>query len=416
MTEGQLGVWLKSVGDRIEKGDIIAEVETDKATMELEAFASGVLLERFVEAGQMVSVGTVIGIIGEADETVSGKAKTGQPSVPAVKAEAPLTAPPREETPEIKTEAALTHETLHHDEKSAPVVRRRAQELGINIEDVTGSGPGGRVLLEDLETFGHKQVTDRKTKIHPTEDKPPVKHKAEKHREEQVVPQTAKAGEILPLSRMRSAIARTVSESWKDIPHFFVTTDIRMDKAVEIRKELKENNIEISYDDMIVKAAALAIQKFPQVNASFIDTGVKLNRDMNIAVMTQTPDGLFGPVVKGAQLLSLREIATVLQGLVEKAKSGTISPTDLSEGTFSISNLGMYDVRQFTAIIPPPQAAILAIGKARDAMVVENGLPLVARIMTVTMSADHRVMDGAYAAEFLRELKHILENPAQLML
>lgn len=416
MTEGQLGVWLKSVGDRIEKGDIIAEVETDKATMELEAFASGILLERYVEAGQMVAVGTVIGIIGEADEKVSTKAKTGQPAAPSVEAEVVAAAPPSEEIPEIKTEAAATHEPLHHDEKSAPIVRRRAQELGINIDDVTGSGPGGRVLLEDLEAFDYKHVTGRKTKIHQAEDKPPAKHKTEKHREEQVVPVTAKAGEILPLSRMRSAIARTVSESWKNIPHFFVTTDVRMDKAEEIRRELGASSIEVSYDAMIVKAAALAIQKHPQVNASFMDTGIKLNEDVNIAVMTQTEDGLFAPVVKVVQSLSLREIAEALRSLIEKTQKSTISQSELSDGTFSISNLGTHDVRQFTAIILPPQAAILAIGKTGDAMVVDNGQPVVARVLTITMSADHRVLDGAYAAEFLKELKHILENPAQLLL
>lgn len=417
MTEGQLGVWLKSVGDRIEKGDIIAEVETDKATMELEAFASGVLLERFVEAGQMVSVGSVIGIIGEPDEAVSAKDKTVQSPTPPAKAETPPIAQPGEASSEAKREVPPPQEAMHHDERSAPVVRRRAQELGIDIADVTGSGPGGRVLLEDLEAFAHKQVEDRrKPKHHPAEVKAPEKHKAVEHPVKQAVAKTGKDVEIVPQTRMRSAIARTVTESWKSIPHFFITTDIRMDTAEEIRRELKENGIDVSYDDMIVKSATLAIHKYPLVNASFVDEGIKLNQDMNIGVMTKTEEGLFAPVVKRAQLLSLREIADTLQTLIEKAKNSTISPADLSEGTFSISNLGMYDVSQFTAIIPPPQAAILAIGKAADVMVVENGQPLVARVMTVTMSADHRVFDGAYAAGFLRELKHILENPAQLLL
>jgi len=409
MTEGKLGAWKKSVGDQVERGDVIAEVETDKAVMELEAFASGVLLEQRVKPGELVAVGTVIGIVGAPGE--SAAPGTVIPEAPAVAAPAvepalaPAPAPvPDETAPQPPRPAMAEAEDLQ--QKAAPVVRRHARELGIDLGQVAGSGPGGRVLLEDLQRFSGVMLAGEVTREEPLplSDEEPASPE---------VPQLE--GGVVPLSRMRAAIARTVTEAWRTIPHFFVTVEIQMDEVEEVRRELKESGSPLSINDMIVKGTAMALARFPMLNASFSEERIVSHDEINIGMAVSLPDGLLVPVIRGCQALSLKEIAVQSRRLVERARSGRLSEAEMSGGTFTISNMGMYDVAEFAAVIHPPQAAILAVGSVYDGIVVKDGQPVVARLARMTLSADHRLVDGAYAARFLKELKRILKKPVLML-
>jgi len=399
MTEGLLGSWLKSIGDTINRGDIIAEVETDKATMGLEAFDSGILLEQRVKAGEIVPVGTVLGVIGSADE---------RPSVteaaPATAAAEEMKAPPAVAPEPVAAEKEAAPRVVDA-EKTSPVVRRRARELGIDLDSVAGSGPGGRVLLEDLARFAAKQPAQA----------PPGAVETSKGEEQPEVPE-AEETEVLGLTRMRAAIARVVTASWRDIPHFSVTMEIRMDTAREVLRELKTNGTPVSVNELVMKGVAVSLPKCPLVNASFIDGSIVLHQEVNIGFMVKVDEGLLVPVIRGCQALPLAEVAARSRQLIQLARNGKISEAEMAGGTFSVSNLGAYGVSQFSAIILPPQVAILAVGSVLDRLVPGKGGPVPARIMKVTLSADHRVLDGVAAAEFLKELKQALENPVRLLI
>ena len=316
---------------------------------------------------------------------------------------------------ELAQPVAVAAAPDHHEEQAAPVVRRRAREMGIDLALVTGSGPGGRVLLEDLERFSGVSLA---TVPLPEEPAPSTDAGTAEAGEPagqvfRAVPQTSTE---LPLSRMRGAIVRTVELAWRTIPHFFVTMEASMDAALEVRRELKSSGTPVSVNDIVLKASALALQKFPLMNASFAGDRIIVNQEINIGVAVSLPDGLLVPVLRGCQALSLKEIAARSRPLFEKAREGKLSEAELAGGTFTISNLGMYGVTEFAAVILPPQAAILAVGGVLDAVVARNGQPAVGKVMKLTISADHRILDGAYAAGFLRELKHLLENPVKLLL
>lgn len=396
MTEGVLGDWKKSVGDRISKGDVLAEIETDKATMDLEAFSSGVLKEQRVMAGQTVAVGTVIALIEEQDNATAAASMPDQSK----------TVLPE---PEIQTEH------LPHDDKASPVVRRRAHELGVDLSAVQGTGPGGRVLLDDIESFYRASRTDSGTE---QPAKTPNRQLV-MHDEPQPVSETGELGpaeESQPLTKMRKSIIATVSESWKTIPHFSVVMAIQMDNSLEIRSQLKSYGIHVSLNDIIIKAVALAISKFPLINSSLREGSIILHREVNIGFMVAIPDGLLVPVIKGCQSLSLKEIATNSRQLISNAKNGLLRETDMRDGTFSLSNLGMYGVTQFSAVILPPQVAILAVGAVKETVCMKKGQPTVAHILKATLSADHRILDGAYVSGFLKEMQRILEHPIQLFI
>jgi len=404
MAEGLLGSWLKNVGDTVARGDIIAEVETDKATMGLEAFDSGVLLEQRVRSGEIVPVGTVLGIIGNADEIPASSGSTQATAVSKEEKAEPI-AVSESGAAEGKS-AAEPAAAADIQEKASPVVRRRARELGINLENFTGSGPKGRILLEDLAGYGGKQPA------------PPLQEPATEAEKIEIQSNKieAESATALPLSRMRGAIARIVSLSWQEIPHFSVTIEIRMDNAEEVLRELKANGTPVSINEIVLKGCAVALLKYPLVNASFINGSIILHQEVNIGIMVNVNEGLLVPVIKGCQSLPLGEIATRSRQLIQKARNGTISEPELAGGTFSVSNLGSYGVSQFSAIILPPQVAILAVGAVREKLVPGKGGAMPARIMKVTLSADHRVLDGVIVAEFLRELKLALENPVRLLL
>jgi pyruvate dehydrogenase E2 component (dihydrolipoamide acetyltransferase) len=411
MTEGRLISWKKGVGEKVERGDIIAEVETDKANMELEAFASGVLLETRVKAGEMAQVGTVIAIVGEAGEALQAADKKAPPLPPELEERPPAAEPVREptaagEVPEpvkvVPGPAGVVGQPAGDEaaaaEKASPMVRRLARERGVDLKLVTGSGPGGRVLREDLEKFeqerGARSEAGSKTGIAETLPENPTDQ---------------------PLSRMRAAIARTVSRAWQTIPHFAVTAAIDMGEAEEVRRELKEAGTPLSINDLIVKACALALDKFPQVNNSFAGDRVTVNGEINIGLAVSVDDGLLVPVIKGCRGLSLKEIALRSRDLIGRAKGGKITEAEIGGGTFTISNLGMYGVEEFMAVIHPPQGAILAVGAVADTPVIRGGHVAAARMMKVTLSCDHRLIDGAYAAQFLQELKRVLEKPVTML-
>ena len=428
MTEGRLISWKKSVGEKVERGDILAEVETDKANMELEAFTSGILLETRVKPGDMAVVGTVIAIVGEAgDAAPAPEKKTVLPPAGAEneqptpaeqvrkgeesgmseglsKTERPQPEPvtgamDKEELPEPeKTTGEPVGSAPVDAEKASPMVRRLAREQGIDLTLVKGSGPDGRILQEDLE----KQVK--------------VEVKVEEKASEPEQSISGAQGAEQPLSRMRAAIAKTVSRSWQEIPHFTVTVSINMSEAEEVRRELKESGTPLSINDLIIKAATSALVKFPQLNNSFAGDRIAVNSDINIGQAVGLEDGLVVPVIRGCQGLSLKEIAARSRELIGRAKEGKISEAELGGGTFTISNLGMFGVEEFMAVIQAPQGAILAVGAIRDEAVVQNGSIAAARIMRVTLSADHRLIDGAYAARFLQELKRVLENPVTMLM
>jgi len=386
MTEGQLGVWRKSVGERVERGDIIAEVETDKATMDLEAFSSGILLEQRVKAGELVPVGTVIGLIGAAEEaTASHVPPEAEPLRQAESAPTETAAVSAPSVPTVEYGATW-------GVQAAPIVRRRAAELGIDLTRITGSGPGGRIMPEDLQ------------RLVPTGSTYP----------DAVRTAAAAASGALPLSRLRSAIARTTGSSWQTTPHFYLTREMEMERAERLIRELRDKGTNISLNALIMAAVAAALQSFPALNAGFSQNGILSYPHVNLGFAVALADGLQVPVIKEAETKTIRELTAETISLAEKARQGSLTPDDISGGSFTVSNLGMYNVDSLTSIIVPGQAAIMALGTVAARPVVHNGQLAVARTMTATLSCDHRIIDGAAAAGFINECKRLLEQPADL--
>lgn len=409
MTEGVFGSWKKNVGDPVQRGDVIAEVETDKAVMDLEAFASGILLEQRVHSGELVPVGTVIGLIGSAGEAVA----EAEPEPPVSRIGI---GPEKIMSPEELPVASSIIEpapdkTGRHEELAGPVVRRKAREMGIDLSQLQGSGPGGRILLEDLERYSGVTMAHVEAAI----VEPLLPEQAESPATSSVHKGEPPAATEQPLSRMRAAIARSVDKAWREIPHFSVTMEVDMEAAREVRRELKTSGTPVSINDMVIKGAALALKAFPMVNAVFGGDRIVTHGEINIGIAVSLEEGLLVPVIRGCDRMTLAEIAQTSERLIRRARSGQLSESELSGGTFSISNLGMYGVTTFSAVIHPSQGAILAVGALREAVVAKNGQPAVSRVMNLNLSADHRLLDGAYAARFLKELKHILENPVRLL-
>ncbi len=393
MIEGLLGSWLKNVGDPISRGDIIAEVETDKATMGLEAFDDGILLEQRVRSGESVPVGTVLGVMGKPGELPVREPDGEVPAEPVE--QIPPDVPTAETEPPGATEVLLR-------EKASPVVRRRARELGVDLDTMQGRGSGGRVLLEDLERIaGIRAAT-------PAGEEPAVVTRP--------VQTFRESSDADRQSRMRGAIAATVSGAWRDIPHFYVTMDVSMDNAEEIRRELHMAGSPVSVNDLVLKGVAIALAKFPDLNAAVTETEIVRKQEINLGIAVNVNGGLLVPVLKRAGSLSLVEMAERSRKLVESAREGRLTSDDMSGGSFSVSNLGPLGVSQFSAIILPPQVAILAVGAVNETVVLRSGEIVVGRVMKITLSADHRAVDGAYVAGFLQELKAVLENPVSLLI
>jgi pyruvate dehydrogenase E2 component (dihydrolipoamide acetyltransferase) len=430
MEEGKILKWLKRPGDRIAIGDVIAEVETDKANMELEAYDEGVLAEVRVEEGQSAPVGAVIAVLSESAEakpTATGEKgappqkvtvgeKPGAPEKPAateaVRSQAPVTkaeAPPREarrptlvrkEQPEARDEEHV---------KASPLARRIAREHGLDLRGIAGSGPGGRVVEKDVETAlgGKTPISEPR----PAEWREPAAPPAR--------PVVAAAGGRVELSRIRRTTAKRMGEAKREIPHFYASAEIRMDEAARLKESLVSvgaEYVDVTYTHLLVKAVGLALRHVPEVNGSYDGDAIVLHEAVNVGVATAVDEGLVVPVVRNADREPLAAIIRIARGLFERARSGRFGAEDLSGGTFTLSNLGMLPVTEFAAVINPPQAAILAVGAIREVPVVCDGEIVPGRVMTVTLSCDHRAIDGVLAGRFLRELKARLENPLTLVL
>ncbi len=410
MEEGVVLKWKKEEGDKVSAGDVLAEIETDKAVMDLEAFASGVLRKLLAKEGETVPSGALIAVIGEPDEdieeAISETSGAGSPEAAEAKAAAkPATAeakpapavPPAKEAPtkeaepkKAATKAAPVKEAEVEEReeiKASPRARALARERGIELSTLKGSGPGGRIVEQDV--LGAKATKTARSR----------------------------AATEKPLSQMRKAIARTTTSSKAPVPHFYVTSDIDMGEAVRFRQQYKQARAEHpSVTDMILKAVALALQKHPEINVSYAGDVLRQHGRIDLGMAVGLDDGLITPVIRDCESKSLGQIATESKRLAERARKRQLSPEEYTGSTFSVSNLGMYDVDSFIAVLTPPEAAALAVGSIREEPVVSGSRVKLGRRMRVTLSCDHRALDGLQAATFLKEVKRILEHPLELIL
>ena len=417
MEEGVIAGWLKKVGDVVKSGDILAEVETDKATMELESYDDGFLLHVGVKDGESVPVDGVIAIIGEKGENIDDILKevsNEQNNNEAVdakdeKEEIVYEDDPVEENLEVKEEEEVKNtedkiEDINIDFpnesdriKASPLAKKLASEKGVDISMVKGSGDGGRIIKEDIENFKHSENIPTK------EVKLPEIYSKESYEE-------------IPVSQMRKTISKRLAESKFSAPHFYLTMEIDMDNCVEGRNKINEtSDVKISFNDIIIKAAAVSLRKHPMVNASFLTDKIRVNNHIHIGVAVAIDEGLLVPVIRFADNKSLSHISTEVRNLAGKAKNKELQPSDWEGNTFTISNLGMFGIDEFTAIINPNDACILAVGGIKNTPVVKNGEIVPGNVMKVTLSCDHRIVDGAIGSAFLKTLKELIEDPIKIL-
>lgn len=426
MTDGVVASWNKKVGDAVKRGDILAEIETDKATMEFESFYNGTLLYIGIEKGQGAPVDAIIAIIGKADEDVKAILAEAEKSKPSAKAEPAREEPKKEEaksekSAEKKEEKA---EPVSADKKSEPVkekvaepvssngeesndgrikasplAKKMAEEKGIDLQSIQGSGGHGRVIKRDIDAWHPSRI-------------PPVMQFAgnvangkEGFTEENV-------------SQMRKTIAKRLSESKFNAPHFYLTMEIDMENAVSAREamNLMSAPAKISFNDMVIRACAASLRRHPKVNSSWLGDKIRYNQHVHIGVAVAVEDGLLVPVVRFADQKSFAQINAEVKELATKAKNKKLQPSEWEGNTFTISNLGMFGIEEFTAIINPPDACILAVGGIKEVPVVKNGQVVPGKTMKVTLSCDHRVVDGATGSAFLQTLKMMLENPVTILM
>ena len=415
MTEGKLARWLKKVGDEVKSGDVLAEIETDKATMEVEAVEEGFLAKILVPDGtEGVAVNAVIGVLTEE--------KGGAVDVPAAKAAPVVTAPA-----ETKAEAAPVEKPDEHGERvfASPLAKRIAKQAGIDLTTLKGSGPNGRIVKADLDGVTAKEApkTEALTAA-------PTPAKAETKPETAPAPAAPKPAPVaaggfkkIPHSSIRKIIAKRLTEAKQSIPHFYLTVTIELDALLDLRARLNATSpkdgagaFKLSVNDIIIKACSVALRRHPGVNASWTDEAILQYDDVDISIAVAIPDGLITPIVRGADKLGLAAISNTMKDLGARAKAGKLKPDEYQGGGFSISNLGMFGISEFSAIINPPQAAILAVGAGEKRAVVKGDAIAVATVMSATLSVDHRVIDGALGAQFLATLKGIVEEPLSLLL
>lgn len=406
MTEGVLVKWLKKEGDKVSSGEILAEIETDKATMEFESFYNGTLLHIGIKEGVTASVDKIIAIIGEKGENIEAILKKENNSQPEKLPDSVKTEPVKKtaepviiKEPLLPVAIPLTHTksesfetTENHDRiKASPLAKKIASESGVNLMMVKGSGDYGRIVKRDIELFIKGGVS--------------------------VSPFIGKESfDEVAVSQMRKAIARRLSESKFTSPHFYLSMEINMDQAIEARKSINEfAPVKISFNDFIIKAVATALRENPKVNSSWLGDRIRYNHHIHIGIAIAVDEGLLVPVLKFADGKSLSQISSAVKVFAEKAKSKKLQPQEMEGNTFTISNLGMYGIDEFTAIINPPDACILAVGGIKAVPIVKDGKIIAGNIMKVTLSCDHRVVDGAKGSEFLKSLKTMLENPYKLL-
>jgi pyruvate dehydrogenase E2 component (dihydrolipoamide acetyltransferase) len=407
MEEGTVVRWLKNEGDAVERGEIIAEIETDKANVEIEAFDGGTFRKALAAEGDTVDVGTVIAIIAAPDDDISqyengavkAEAKPSVEATPAAEEPKAEAAPAQAETPApspapSQSEAPATPRAEGRV-RASPVARKLAEERGVDLASVAGTGPDGRIVRRDVEAAAAGGA--------------PAQQEA----------RAAAPGPVTPvaMSKMRQTIARRMSQSKREAPHYYITADIDMSEAERIRHQLNDaQDVHVSVNDMLVKASALALAKHPEFNAWNVDGEVQQHGAINVCIAIALDEGLIAPAVLDCGNKSLLDIARASKDLVERAKKGSLKPDEYTGGTFTISNLGAYHVETLIAIIQPPQTAILGVGAVMEKPVVKEGQVGVASLMKVALSADHRVTDGAQGARFLFEIRSLLEKPVALLL
>jgi pyruvate dehydrogenase E2 component (dihydrolipoyllysine-residue acetyltransferase) len=419
MEEGQISRWLKKEGDKVAMGEPLAEIDTDKATMEMQALANGVLRKIIINEGQSAPLGQLIAVIGEPDEDIASLLSEA-PVAPAAAqatpepAPAPSPAQPQQQpAPQAQAAAASVGNGRQASAGSSgrvivsPLAARMAAESGLDLRLVQGSGPGGRIVKKDIEAAISQPKAEAQRyprAVAPAQFQPAAITAASAYRDE-------------PATQIRQTIAKRLVTSLGPVPHFFLTTDIEMDRAAEMRRGINalDPDLKISINDVIIKVTAAALIQHPEVNASYQEKFVRYYEHADIGVAVAIEDGLITPVVRAADQKSLSQIAAEVRELAERARSKRLKPEEYTGATFSISNLGMFGIDEFTAVINPPEGAILAIGAMTAKPVVRDGEIVVRQMMRVTMSCDHRVIDGATGAKFLQTFKKILENPLYLV-
>ncbi len=423
MEEGQISRWLKKEGDKVSMGEPLAEIDTDKATMEMQALANGVLRKILIKEGESAPLGNIIAVIGEPDEDISQVVSSATASSAKTQVDATPTEPkpePQAQKPEPVVAASGTGNGREAAASTpsgrlvvSPLAARMAAEAGIDLRSLSGSGPSGRIIKRDIEAAMEQSKAATPALPEKQIGRPQLRVVGSS----QQVQVGASAFRDEPASEMRRTIAKRLVTSLGPVPHFFLTTEIEMDRAVEMRKGINslDPELKISINDIIIKVAAAALIQHPQVNASYQDRSVRYYERADIGVAVAIDEGLITPVVRAADQKSLSQIASEVRELAEKARNRKLRPDEYTGATFSISNLGMFGVDEFTAIINPPEGAILAVGAMSPKPVVREEQIVVRQMMRVTMSCDHRVIDGATGAKFLQTFKKILENPLYLV-
>jgi pyruvate dehydrogenase E2 component (dihydrolipoamide acetyltransferase) len=410
MKEGKILKWLKAEGDKVSSGDAIAEVETDKSNLEVEVYDDGVLLKILVPAGEVAQVGSAIAFLGAKGEAVPATAaapkKTAEPAppVPAPAVEAPKATPASAAPPLAKvaprSSAPAQVVQLRPPEggegrlRASPLAKRMAQQAGVDLGAVQGSGPQGRIIKRDIQAAMSEPPARRPT----------------------YVPGVRVEPDIVPLSSMRKVIAQRMAEVKPGVPHFYLSIEVDMEAVLAIREEAKAAGNKVSVNDFIVKAAGLALHKVPKVNVSLQGDRILQFHTADVGIAVAIEDGLITPIIRDADGKALSVIASESKELAERARRKALKPEEYTGGSLTVSNLGMYGVDSFIAVINPPQASILAVGAVGDRVVARNGQPVVRKTMSVTFSGDHRVVDGALGAQYLQELKALLEHPVLLLL
>jgi len=418
MEEGTVATWLKHVGDEVEEGEILAEIETDKATMEFESFQSGTLLYVGLNEGDSAKVDSLLAIIGPARTDVSGiVANFGSEASAPAKAEAtPAENTKTEAAPKeaVKVEATQTTTTTSGRLFISPLARKIAEEKGINLSQVTGSGENGRIVKRDIENFTPVAVAPTAAPV--TESAPAPEAAPAKKAYVQPVVNGEESFEEVKNSQIRKVIAKRLTESKYSAPHYYLNVEFDMDNAIAARKQINAlPDTRVSFNDMLIKACAFALRKHPKVNSQWFDDKIKLNHHVHIGVAVAIPDGLVVPVVKFANELSLQETANSVKDYAVRAIGNKLTPAEMSGSTFTISNLGKFGIESFTSIINQPNSAILSVGAIIEKPVVKNGEIVVGNTMKLTLACDHRTVDGATAAEFLQTLKQYVENPITML-
>lgn len=408
MTEGTVATWLKKVGDNIKEGDILAEIETDKATMEFESFNAGTLLFIGIQEGQSAPVDSVLAIIGPAGTDITGVAenftKGGSSAAPVV----------TEATPAPTAVTTTTSETTNSGRIFAsPLAKQIAKDKGINLAQVKGTGENGRITKSDVENFNPTATSIPVVASAPAASTPEtVSAPAVKT----FVPAGEKFSEEIKNSQMRKTIARRLAESKFTAPHYYLTIEVSMDEAIKSRAVINTvPDTKVSFNDMVVKACAMALKKHPQVNSQWREDAMIINHHVNIGVAVAVEDGLVVPVLNFTDQMTLSQIGAAVKDLAGKAKNKKLSPAEMEGSTFTVSNLGMFGIQSFTSIINQPNSAILSVGAIEEKPVVKSGQIVVGNTMTLTLACDHRTVDGATGAQFLQTLRIYLENPVTML-